>query len=133
VLLLLAAEAGLSPAQYTLGWIFTHEKGVEANPVKAFEWFQKGMLSRILQNINTLSALLLPAAEAGHSFAQYNLGWMYYYGKGVEANPAKAVEWYQKGMLSRILQNINTLSALPLPAAEAGNQDARLMLQKRGI
>src|SRR5580700_5925612 len=59
---------------------------------------------------HTLNALLSPAAEAGQMDAQNNLGCMYRDGKGVEANPVKAVEWYQKGVLSRILQNINTHS-----------------------
>src|SRR5215469_15351469 len=99
--------------------MFKDGKGVEANPVKAVEWYQKGMFSRILQNINTLSALLLPAAEAGHAGAQNNLGVIFENGFGVSANPVKAVEWYQKGMLLRILQKINTLSALLSPAAEA--------------
>jgi hypothetical protein len=52
----------------------------------------------------------LPAAEAGDACGQYNLGYMFKTGKGVKANLVKATEWYQKGMLSRILQNINTLS-----------------------
>jgi hypothetical protein len=33
---------------------------------------------------------------------------MFENGEGVELNLVKAVEWYQKGMLSPILQNINT-------------------------
>jgi TPR repeat protein len=74
--------------------------GVEANPVKAVEWYQKGMLSRILSNINTLRALLSSAAEAGHVDAQNNLGYVLYYGVGIEINLIKAVEWFQKGMLS---------------------------------
>jgi uncharacterized protein len=119
-LLLPAAEAGDIDAQFNLGDMYLTGIGVEANPVKAVEWYQKGMLSRILQNINTLSALLSPAAESGLPQAQSDLGHMYRRGEGVEANPVKAVEWYQKGMLSRILQNINTLSALLSPAAKAG-------------
>jgi Sel1 repeat len=42
--------------------------------------------------------LLSSAAEEGDEDAQYNLGVMYQYGKGVETNPVKAVEWYQKGI-----------------------------------
>jgi Sel1 repeat len=68
--------------------------------VKAFEWMQKGMLSRFLQNINTLSGLLPPAAEAGPPKAQYYLGQMLLRGEGVKANSVKAVEWIRKGMLS---------------------------------
>jgi uncharacterized protein len=116
-----AAEAGLPAAQSDLGWMYENGFGVEANPVKAVEWYQKGMLWRILQKISTLSAFLSPAAEAGHAPAQRKLGCMYQYGEGVEVNLVKAFEWYQKGMLSPILQNINTLSALLSPAAEAGD------------
>jgi TPR repeat protein len=54
------------------------------------------MLSRILQNIDTLSALLSPAAEAGLPAGQNNLGRMYQCGWGVEVNLVKAVELYQK-------------------------------------
>jgi TPR repeat protein len=109
-LLSLAAEAGNPSAQFNLGEMYILGKGVEMNPVKAFEWIQKGMLLWILQNIDQLSALLSPAAEAGLPEAQFHLGQILHKGKGVEANPAKAFEWYQKGVLSRILQNINTLS-----------------------
>jgi uncharacterized protein len=99
-----AAEAGHAIAQNNLGCMYQHGRGVEANPVKAVEFYQKGMLSRILSNINALNAFLSPAAEAGQRDAQCNLGYMYEHGKGVEVNPVKAIEWYQKGMLPRILQ-----------------------------
>jgi uncharacterized protein len=115
---LTAAETENRDAQYILGHMLEHGKGVERNPVKAIEWYQKGMLSRILQNINTLSAFLSPAAEAGDVDAQKKLRWIFEFGKGVE--------WYQKGMLSRILQGISALlSAFLSPAAEAGDVDAQ--------
>jgi uncharacterized protein len=98
VFLPLAAEAGSVKAQRSLGKAYMTGKGVEANPVKAIEWYQKGMLTRILQNINTLRVLLSSAAEEGDEDAQYNLGVMYQDGKGVETNLVKAVEWYQKGI-----------------------------------
>jgi Sel1 repeat len=87
-------------------------KGVKANAVKALELLQKGMLLQILRNINTLSALLSSAAEAGNISAQNNIGYAFEHGKGVEVNLIKAVEWYQKGILSQILQDINTLNTL---------------------
>jgi uncharacterized protein len=98
-----AAKAGHANAQYNLGWMFENGKGVEANPVKAVKWYRKGILSQTLQNINIFSVLLSPAAQAGNTCAQCNLGCMMSNGKGVKANPAKAVEWYQKGMLSQIV------------------------------
>jgi TPR repeat protein len=50
-------------------------------------------------NINILSALLLPAAEAGITYGQYNLGSMLECGEGVEMDTVKALEWFLMGML----------------------------------
>jgi Sel1 repeat len=131
VFLPLAAEAGSVEAQCSLGKAYEIGEGVEANPVKAIRWYQKGMLSRILQNINTLSVLLSPAAEAGYVKAQYNLGKIFQNGDIVEANPFKAIEWYRKGMLSRTLRkNIDALSALLSPAAEAGCVGSQFYLKE---
>jgi uncharacterized protein len=123
-----AAKAGDIGAQFIIGRMFEHGKGVERNLVKGAEWYQKGLLSWILQNISTLNAFLLPAAESGHVLAQTNLGDMHMNGEGVEVNPVKAVEWYRKGMLSQILQNIYTLNVFLLPAAEVGDTKAQFNL-----
>jgi len=40
--------------------------------------------------------LLLPLAEKGSTFAQYNVGVMYANGLGIEKNEKEAVKWYQK-------------------------------------
>src|SRR5215472_10604338 len=42
-----AAEAGDREAQFNLGVMFRRGEGVSADPHKAFEWIQKGRLSRI--------------------------------------------------------------------------------------
>src|SRR5215469_1672615 len=109
-----AAEVGDLTAQNNLGYMFEHGKGVSADPHKAFEWYQKGMLSRIHPSASKMStrsnALLNPAAEAGHLDAQNNLGYMFEHGKGVSADPHKAFEWYQKGMLSRIHPSASKIS-----------------------
>jgi uncharacterized protein len=86
-------------AQFDLGMQFYNGDGVQEDLLMAFEYFQKGILLQILQNINTLSALLSPAAEAGLPGAQYKLGCMYRDGEGIETDLVKAVEWIQKGML----------------------------------
>lgn len=39
---------------------------------------------------------LMESAEQGHADAQYNLGIMYYKGKGVAQNYAEAARWYRK-------------------------------------
>ena len=36
-----------------------------------------------------------PLAEKGMVDAQFNIGWMYHYGKGVKRNYKTAVKWYQ--------------------------------------
>src|SRR5215469_13459437 len=64
-----------------------------------------------VENISTLSALLDPAAEAGHREAQFNLGVMFRGGEGVSADPHKAFEWIQKGTLSRIHPSASKTSA----------------------
>jgi Sel1 repeat len=119
----LAAKAGLPKAQCYLGEMCENNW---ADRAKAAEWYQKGMLSRILQDIKTFSALPSPAAKAGDTNAQLNLASMLRFGvREVEANPIMAVEWLQKGMLLQIPQKINALSALPSPAAEAGLPEIR--------
>jgi TPR repeat protein len=50
------------------------------------------------------STFLSLAAEAGYGEAQHNLAHMFYGGFGVDRDPVKALEWGQKGMLSRTLQ-----------------------------
>ena len=35
------------------------------------------------------------AADQGHAYAQYNLGWMYANGRGVPEDDAEAVRWYR--------------------------------------
>lgn len=41
-------------------------------------------------------SLLLPLAEQGNAFAQFNIGVMYAQGLGLERNDQKAVNWYQR-------------------------------------
>ena len=38
----------------------------------------------------------LVKAQAGDAMGQYNLGWCYYYGKGVNQDYKEAVKWYTK-------------------------------------
>jgi TPR repeat protein len=51
------------------------------------------------------------AAEQGYAHAQFNLGWMYDEGVGVEKNKAEAVRWYTQ-------------------AAERGDADAQAALDE---
>ncbi len=71
------AAAGVTEAQYELGWAYLNGKrGVTPDPDKAVP-------------------LLAPAAEKGHRFAQDCLGYCYLNGKGVPPDPQKAVALFR--------------------------------------
>jgi hypothetical protein len=53
-------------------------RGVPQDYAQAVHWFRK-------------------AAEQGHAFAQYNLGWCYVHGSGVPQDYAQAVHWFRQG------------------------------------
>lgn len=48
------------------------------------------------QNYAQAFQQLLPLAKAGNADAQYGVGYMYYYGKGVVENKQQAIYWLQK-------------------------------------
>ena len=60
----------------------------------------------------TAFALFSPLAEQGDAWAQYNLGNMYYFGRGTAKDEAEAFRWYKK-------------------AAEQGDADAQYSLAKQ--
>ena len=70
------AEAGVTEAQYGLGFIYESGWGVKKDYVQAFEWYEK-------------------AATLGHAKAQYNLGLLYLHGFGVDKDPDKGYHWVQ--------------------------------------
>ena len=65
-------------SEYEAGKNLLHGRGVEKNPEKALEYFQK-------------------AAELGHIEAPGAIGYFYSAGLVVEKDDAKAAEWFQKG------------------------------------
>ncbi|MBL0942047.1 MAG: sel1 repeat family protein, partial [Alphaproteobacteria bacterium] len=71
-----AAMQGYSPAQFSLGYIYSVGQGVAQNNEIALQWFQK-------------------AAEQGNAEAQVNLVVMYAEGQGVTQNNEIALEWFQ--------------------------------------
>jgi len=69
------AEQGDAEAQYGLGVIYKHARGVPQDYEQALHWYSK-------------------AAEQGHASAQYNLGLMYELGQGRPEDYEKAASWY---------------------------------------
>ena len=58
--------------------------------------FQQGFEAIKRDDYQTAFKLWLPLAEQGYSSAQYNLGVMYQYGRGVKQDDFEAVKWYRK-------------------------------------
>ena len=71
--------------------------------------FQQGLEATARDDYQTAFKLWLPLAEQGYSSAQYNLGVMYQYGRGVKQDDFEAVKWFSK-------------------AADQGNENAQFML-----
>ena len=69
-------QQGNADAQYRLGLMYEHGRGVDQDATKAAEWYRK-------------------AAELEHPQARTNLGSLYYHGRGVERDLAQALRWYQ--------------------------------------
>jgi hypothetical protein len=72
-----AAEQGDAAAQYNLGIMYDHGRGVPQDYTKAAVWYQR-------------------AAEQGYAPAQFNLGVAYYDGQGVPKDDVIAAFWYRK-------------------------------------
>ena len=70
-----AAEQGNADAQYNLGVMYDHGRGVPQDDAEAVGWYRK-------------------AAEQGYAKAQFNLGNMYITGLGVPLDYAQAHMWY---------------------------------------
>ena len=90
------AEQGNLFLQYILGCMYLEGKGVEKDKTKAFELFYKsaefGYLPAKVNDFESLRKL----AEQESAQAQYELGYRYSEGKGVEQDYSKAFEWYSK-------------------------------------
>jgi TPR repeat protein len=71
------AENGDVIAQYVLGTLYFHGRGVAQDYSEGAKWFRK-------------------AAEQGNAKAEYAIGFCYHFGEGVETNYAEAVKWYRK-------------------------------------
>lgn len=70
------AEQGHSSAQFSLGRMYAHGKGVPKDLTESTRWFRL-------------------AAEQGHSPAQFVLGYMFENGDGVPKDLAEAARWFR--------------------------------------
>jgi TPR repeat protein len=75
-------------------------------------------------DFKTARAELMPLAEAGDAEAQYNIGRMYAYGRGVPQDYAKALDWYRKSAVQGHLSAINNIGRLYQNGLGVGQDDA---------
>jgi DamX protein len=83
-------------------------------------------ISYLLSDYQRTLAIVLPKAEAGEPWAQYTLGYMYYYGRGVTQNRQTAKRWIESAAAKGYApaqQAMQRLSAPP-PSTEDQNGDA---------
>lgn len=72
------ANSGDAYSQYLMGWSYANgTNGVLKNYNNALPWFKK-------------------ASKNGFGAASYFIGWMCYYGEGVEKDETQALEWFNK-------------------------------------
>ena len=57
--------------------------------------YQKGIDAFTRQDYERANRYLKPLAVAGYARAQYNMGWIFQNGFGVEKNPSAAATWYE--------------------------------------
>ncbi len=103
-----AAEQGNADAQCMIGRMYALGFGVPQNISEAHKWYKKAAengntkASRYLaeyyynENIHESIKWYKKAAELGDAEAQYQLGYIYEWGKGVYQNKEEAMKWYRK-------------------------------------
>ena len=89
----IAAEEGLSLAQYNLGILYFTGQGVEQDFDEAFEWTKK-------------------AAEQGHLNAQFNLGSLYVDGQGTQVSVLEGVNWFTQAAKNGHANSAYTLAKM---------------------
>jgi len=118
-----AAEQGLADAQYELGYCYMMGQGIKEDDVKAFSWFEKAGANgstnaqtfKSLADVQFKMALAYKVGEEGkekdlvkamtylekaadqkHKDAQYELGYCYMTGQGINEDDVKAFSWFEK-------------------------------------
>ena len=123
--------------QYYLGECYDKGRGTAADPAAAMKWYRKAaqqghiISQKIVEERKTEAILkdespfdtFLKSARAGDAQSMYILGRYYEDGIGIEKDPRKAKEWYQKAKKSGNAAAKRALEALEKKEqAAAGNQ-----------
>ncbi len=112
-----AADAGLAPAQYTLGTMYAFGDGVPQSRDVARTWYEK-------------------AAAQEHAGALYNLGLYYDRGITVAPDPARALEYYRRGARAgdaKAAYNAGQMLMLGQGVPENAQEGVRLIEQSAAL
>jgi len=101
-----AADLGDADAANGLGWLYDKGLGVDANPLRAAEWYRR-------------------AAQRDHAAAQLNLGNLYDDGRGVPKDYAIAAEWFRKAAEKGIPEAENNLGTMYRDGQGVAHDEAR--------
>jgi len=105
------AKSGDERAQYNIGLMYEHGRGVPKDPHRAFKWYQR-------------------AAERGAVPAQHNLGTMYAAGVAVKKDLVQAYKWFHIAAVAGFGLAVDALGKAPqLLTAEEIEEARNLAMQ----
>ena len=125
-----AAEENDAEALDRVGGAYLHGAGVEQNLAKAVEYYKRSIVADgfaealldlglaylkgegVPQNAEHGYSLMLRAAKQGNAAAQYNMGYLYRNGVGVESNMDEAIRWYRLSAAQDYEQAVKCLKEL---------------------
>ena len=105
----------ISITTLTLAGCSTQEENTPVKPaVQSLDQtiYLRARKAYLARNYKTAAALLDPIAEKGNANAQYTLGYLYYYGKGVKRSLKQAMGWFNKAANQNHQRAINALSTI---------------------
>lgn len=125
-----AAEENDAEALDRVGGAYLHGVGVEKDFAKAVEYYKKSIVADgfaealldlglaylkgegVPQNAAHGYSLMIRAAKQGNAAAQYNMGYLYRNGVGVEGNMDEAIKWYRLSAAQDYEQAVECLKEL---------------------
>ena len=125
-----AAEENDAEALDRVGGAYLHGAGVEKDFAKAVEYYKKAIVADgfaealldlglaylkgegVPQNATHGYSLMIRAAKQGNAAAQYNMGYLYRNGVGVDSNMDEAIKWYRLSAAQDYEQAVECLKEL---------------------
>jgi uncharacterized protein len=120
-----AAEQGYAPAEYNLGLMYAQGEGAKRDPPAAEKWFRQAADHGSVEAQVKLAEIAIAdqkyeeaflwfskAADQDNADAAFNVGSLYYVGRGVAKDEAKATEYYRRAARLGMPEAKNALKSL---------------------